>query len=854
MGSSSKDVRVRLSAEGQAEVIAAFQKMSSEGKKAGVETSEAMKELNNQLKDVGKTLIGGLGITLIAEKFTEFFKSTLEGAENLTRLSKQTGLSTDAIQGMQRAARETGVAQEVVNAGLAKFTVAVGKAEIGSKQSAAALSDLGISVKDFSKLKPDEQLALVAAKLSGIPDPARRARDEVALFGRAGVELDQTLVAVGKEGFEPFIQHLKDIGIFLDTDAIASLKSANESFRNLGDTIKGLATQFLVGLVPGIQAATDELGRATNSDGLSGLKRVGELVGEVFRAVVNALEHTGNNVAALIVKTQIFFTTLKDQAKNILDPAEVKRLAQQSAAAIAEVQAENDRRNKEADDRQNAKLPAPVEAPTVARTGDGAAGAAAETLAKARLSLLEARLDNELKLYNAHAALVKETDKQAYDAGQISLTEYYDRRAALTNQQADKEIAILKAKRSLAAATPVDINDPVGEITKKKQLEALDNQIALEQLQRTAELSKNTEEEGAAQRKLYEDTLKSEEQLLTIAGKKIDAAKVKLGLDLLDLDAELKKAGVQDAPRAQAIATVAQQGGAKIDFDSTSAKAQADLAQLTAQEKAFQLQVETGQMFSIAAAQKTVEAQKAMLPALEADAAAMMNLAKATGNAEDIQKAEAYKEKIDQLKASTDKVGQSWAQVNQGLESAAGAGINKFLTDAVSGTKTLKQSFVDMGLAMLQTLEQIAIKALETQALKSIFGAALFSGGGSVSTPGFASGGHIRGAGTGTSDSIPARLSDGEFVVNAKSTAQPGVLPILAAINSGSLKGVNGPTRVPAFAAGGQVGGRAMGTSNKIVNVLDPSLLGDHLATSAGESAVLNVISRNPSRVRSDIG
>src|SRR5580692_7587396 len=159
-----------------------------------------------------------------------------------------------------------------------------------------------------------------------------------------------------------------------------------------------------------------------------------------------------------------------------------------------------------------------------------------------------------------------------------------------------------------------------------------------------------------------------------------------------------------------------------------------------------------------------------------------------------------------------------------------------------------------MGLAMLQTLEQIAIKALETQALKSIFGAGLFSGGGQVSSPGFASGGHIRGPGTGTSDSIPARLSDGEFVVNAKSTAQPGVLPILAAINNGSLKGVNGPTRVPAFAAGGQVGGNSGGGTHKIVNVLDPSLLGDHLATAAGETSVLNVISRNPSRVRSDLG
>lgn len=85
-----------------------------------------------------------------------------------------------------------------------------------------------------------------------------------------------------------------------------------------------------------------------------------------------------------------------------------------------------------------------------------------------------------------------------------------------------------------------------------------------------------------------------------------------------------------------------------------------------------------------------------------------------------------------------------------------------------------------------------------------LFGAVgtLFTGGGSaLPMPGDgafigpvlrAGGGVIRGPGTGTSDSIPARLSDGEFVVNARATAQNRDL--LEAINSGSLRG---------FAAGG---------------------------------------------------
>jgi hypothetical protein len=53
-----------------------------------------------------------------------------------------------------------------------------------------------------------------------------------------------------------------------------------------------------------------------------------------------------------------------------------------------------------------------------------------------------------------------------------------------------------------------------------------------------------------------------------------------------------------------------------------------------------------------------------------------------------------------------------------------------------------------------------------------------------------ASGGYISGPGSGTSDSIPARLSNGEFVVRASATAKH--LPLLHALNSDMLPGYAG--------------------------------------------------------------
>ncbi|CAJ6021870.1 tail length tape measure protein gp13 [Burkholderia pseudomallei] len=68
-----------------------------------------------------------------------------------------------------------------------------------------------------------------------------------------------------------------------------------------------------------------------------------------------------------------------------------------------------------------------------------------------------------------------------------------------------------------------------------------------------------------------------------------------------------------------------------------------------------------------------------------------------------------------------------------------------------------------------------------------------------------ATGGAVWGPGTSTSDSIPAQLSNGEFVVRAAVVSQPGVRAHLERLNAGRRSGF------ARFAAGGLVGGSAGG-------------------------------------------
>lgn len=112
------------------------------------------------------------------------------------------------------------------------------------------------------------------------------------------------------------------------------------------------------------------------------------------------------------------------------------------------------------------------------------------------------------------------------------------------------------------------------------------------------------------------------------------------------------------------------------------------------------------------------------------------------------------------------------------------------------------------------------------------------------------------GPGTSTSDSIPARLSHGEYVVNARAVSRLGV-SFLNAINGLSAGPRFSGGRL-AFAVGGLVpeapAQPTPGQNIRIVNVIDPTMAADYLNSSAGERVVMNLIQRNAASVRNILG
>lgn len=135
--------------------------------------------------------------------------------------------------------------------------------------------------------------------------------------------------------------------------------------------------------------------------------------------------------------------------------------------------------------------------------------------------------------------------------------------------------------------------------------------------------------------------------------------------------------------------------------------------------------------------------------------------------------------------------------------------------------------------AELQRLSETPILIPVQLAPTDEMAAAGLQGGAEVNFPGYATGGHVRGPGTGTSDSILARLSNGEYVMRAAAVRKWGV---------NALDRLNG-LQLPKFADGGlvsaasQAGSPSLGTINLMLD-------GQNYTMQAGEQDFASLVRR----------
>lgn len=499
--------------------------------------------------------------------------------------------------------------------------------------------------------------------------------------------------------------------------------------------------------------------------------------------------------------------------------------------------------------------------PQKPKVGQGSQNAMAEADKNAKLAVLNA--ETAAMIATAKDGLARQQRDLDYALSQqlISIEDYYAKRKAA--QLAALKLEIDAAKKS--GEEKIDaLETELSKLRAKSGSGTKD-----EQNQNAAARTKLSGEIAATRIKLQSDLnlLKQKEgDIVTENSRKEDEAKRALTNKVLEIRSQLEQAIGQQAPETIA-ATVAEKfrlvrqqfvtefgaNSEQVDLVDNLINVETSKGKLAIIQKQYNDTLETmrlkeqevqqqeanGTIGPIEAFQKIDELHKAtaqdlqqLIPQMEAYAQAMVDPAMINA--------------VQKLKIELGDVAKAQSEVGKSLGQGLTNNLSSFFNDLATGAKTGSDAVKDFGRAVLSTFAQIMSQQLALMAMKAMFGGTSFGGFMGI---GKADGGYISGPGTSTSDSIAARLSNGEYVVKASAVKRVGV-GFLNMING--ITSHNGSHR---YADGGPVTSTvgpspSVSQSTKVVNVFDPSLVEGLMSTPRGELAVLNVIGNNPEYIR----
>lgn len=391
-------------------------------------------------------------------------------------------------------------------------------------------------------------------------------------------------------------------------------------------------------------------------------------------------------------------------------------------------------------------------------------------------------------------------------------------------KNADDELAIAQLKAKAAEKLTYSAQERIGFLQEAADREKAISQRNLDTareeyriLEEKSKLADNSAEENDALAAAYEKMRQAETAYFNkskeLAAQMVEAKNQLLSQTNAQASAD-KKASDQAEKDAQAA----------LKAEKERVKAQASIK---AQEIAERLkQVEAGSLAELdlkkEQLQQAYDMEAAQLEQQEGTAE-LIKLKKQTLNQELQALDDAYYDnQFNQVQAETDKMIDEWQkqadaekeilEARRQMQKTTATAISAALGDISSAisdlgeensalTKLSKvlaiaQIAIDTGVATAEGIKNamavpfpanIAAIATTIAAVVSGMASAIVS----VKSAKFASGGLVTGPGTATSDSIPARLSNGESVINARSTSM--FAPILSALNeAGGGKAFNG--------------------------------------------------------------
>ena len=192
-------------------------------------------------KQAGQALAAGFAFN----KIVQGFASAIEKGDQLQDIAEKFGISASKLQLLGNAASVFGSNVEQVSAGLNKLSLAQQKALAGDTGLQASFAEVGLSLEDLQKMKPEDVLLRISDSFASGANNGRQFIIVNELLGKAQTDLIKVL----NQGSTAIIEQGESMGVLSD-DQIASLSEVSDAMKTLQITVQNAFGQMAVFIVP----------------------------------------------------------------------------------------------------------------------------------------------------------------------------------------------------------------------------------------------------------------------------------------------------------------------------------------------------------------------------------------------------------------------------------------------------------------------------------------------------------------------------------------------------------------------------------------------------------------------------
>jgi hypothetical protein len=899
---STPDVRVRLSAEGVAELVQAFQRVQKSAEAMSKGVTSGAKDMESSLAGVEsfvgkvKVALGAMGVYKAVSWMKGMVMENLALAASMGKMAEKTGFAVETLSTLSFASQKYGVEQDALSVALTRLSKNLYEYGRGAKSAQDAVKSLFGDAAALRGLTQEQQIKKVIDALGGMEAGSKRTALAIELFGKSGAGLIPMLQKLSGDGFDEAARKADEFGLAIGSDMTANARQIKGQMRDLELQVKGLAFQFSAGLTPAIAESGNALKVAFKSSGVEAVRVLGNVAGEVVRfislsvlALAKSVQLVGLellNLASLgkdlvlnpgaVLGSIAAPKAMKDESraelakilkkhgderkainarmdadlKSVLDNltgdsrklAEAQRGLGKSAEELELAAAESAVKIAMAEQRRvsgmrdaSAALKAradeavkdalaalaaaqgkmahpefePDESATEkvsdaerrraeaeAKRQESEARKLAAQQRKADNALADERIDSAARVESATRKAAEAEERRRFDRGLTDLGRYYAERLRMAREQGEAETSALYSKLARLQEEPLED----GELPAEREAKVLkaSSELQVKVIQNAEALKDLTEEWAREEERLQRQSLEFERLVAEAQMTRFGHARAAIAEEAAQYDELLRKQGMAAPEREMRVEAYTRSESRQVDFEELREQARSALDEIARQREQIALQVEEGLLWQFQGEEKVREMELSRLPVLAQIAAAMREAAITPEQAED---ARDFGAAVQGIAVGAKNAAFDMAKFKAGVEGALTNDLSNWLSDGVTGAESLGEAFRSLASSVVASIQRIIAQMMAMAAVQKMLGILGGAAGGAAGGTGgsaggggadaggiqfVASGGLVRGPGTGTSDSIAARLSDYEYVVKAAVVRQPGMLEHLNGLNFGT--------------------------------------------------------------------